>query len=139
MPSSPAARSSSRTSAAKRSDASISGPGAGHADLLGQPDERRVVGQQLALGVVGAQEALLHLALQPVLGRELEEAVAVEGVAAAGEVEAHVEPVAGRHVAQLLLPRARLLDAHPVLLGQVLGARPRARRRARVELERAPA
>ena len=68
-----------------------------------------MVGQQLAFGVVGAQEALLHLALQPMLSGELEEAVAVEGVAAAREVEAHVEPVGGCHVAQLLLPGARIL------------------------------
>ena len=65
--------------------------------------------------------------------------MAVERVAAAGQIEAHVQPVAGRHVGHLGLPRARLLDAHPVLLGQVLGARALARgRRAGVELEAAP-
>ncbi len=43
-------------------------------------------------------------ALQPVGGGELEQPVAVERVGAAGQVEAHVEPVAGGHVAEVLLP-----------------------------------
>jgi hypothetical protein len=64
---------------------------------------------------------------------------AVEGGAAAGDVEAEGEALVRRHARQPLLGLAGLLDGHAVLLRQALRAIARAlRRRTGVELEAAP-
>ena len=123
MPSCAAARSSSRTSAAKRSPASSS-----RTSSAGSPastPRRSSVGRvadRLALGEVGAHEALLHRVLRAVGGGEVQQAVGVERVAAAGDVEAELEALLGRDVGHPLLHRDRLLAARAVLLGEVRGA-----------------
>src|SRR5690606_40654469 len=60
-----------------------------------EPDEGVVVGDRLALGEVAAEEALLHRLLHAAFGGEVEQAVGVEGVAAAGAVEVGLPAVTG--------------------------------------------
>lgn len=62
----------------------------------------------------------------------------VEGVARAGPVEVDLHAVERRHLLEVVLGTARLVDQHAVLVGDVLGRRALSmRRRARVELEAA--
>ena len=140
MPSAAAVRSSSRTSAAKRSLASVVADLVGvEADVDREPLERGVVAHQLALAQVAAHQALLHRVLAAVQRREVHEPVRVERVAGARGLEVEVEPLARRRGGHLVLHRPRLLDARPVLAREVLGAVALALgRRAGVELEAAP-
>jgi hypothetical protein len=70
---------------------------------------------------------------------EVHEPVRVEGGARAGALELEVEPFGRRRGGHPVLHRPRLLDARPVLAGEVLGAIAHALgRRAGVELEAAP-
>ena len=72
-------------------------------------------------------------------GREVHEPVGVERVAGARDVEAEVEPVAGRGLRHAVLHRDGLLAARAVLLGQVGRAVDAALARGLgVELEAAP-
>ena len=67
-------------------------------------DERVVIGHQLALGEVGEHQALLHRVLEAVLGGEVDDAVAVEGRAAALDVQVEVEALAGGGVGHRAAP-----------------------------------
>ena len=70
---------------------------------------------------------------------EVHDAVRVERVAAAREVEAEVQALGGGDVGHALLHRKRLVAAHAVLLGEMRRAVVLALARSgRVELERAP-
>ena len=98
-----------------------------------------LVAERLALGEVRAHEALLHRVLAAVRGRQVDQAVGVEAVAAARAVEVVLEPLARRQLGHLRVGLLGLLDAHAVLGREVLGRGVRALgRRARVELEAAP-
>ena len=84
-----------------------------------------MVGAGRALGEGRAVEPLLERVLQAVLAREVQQAVGVEGVAGAGEVEAEVQPLlrgGGRHAVEHLLG---LLERAAVLDRQALGVRAR--------------
>ncbi len=108
-------------------------------DLGGQADERVVVGHELALGEVGAEQALFHRVLEPVLAGEMDDAMGIKGGAAAGHVEAEVKALAGRRVGHLTLHLAGVLDGHAVLLRESLGTIALALRRGGgVELEAPP-
>jgi len=109
------------------------------ADLDRQPDERVAIGHQLAFGEVGVEQPLLHRVLEPVLGGEVDDAVAVEGRTAALDVEPEVEPLAGSRVGHRALHLLGSLDRDAVLLGQAARAVALALARRRgVELEAPP-
>ena len=108
----------------------------GQADLEREARERLGVADALALGVVGAHQALLHRVLHAVGLGQLHEPVGVEGVAAAREVGAHVQAVGGRDLGELALAGERLVAAHAVLLREVRGAVDRALRPARADRAR---
>ena len=73
------------------------------------------------------------------LACQVHEAMSCEGVAAARDIEAEVEPLAGGHVRHVLLHLSCALGRDPVLLGQPLGAVAGLLHGcARVELEAAP-
>ena len=95
-----------------------------------------LVGDRETFGEGGAQQALLHLRLQPVIFGQVEQPVGVEGVAAADEVEPELQAVSGRALGHLLAGLFGLGDRHAVLAGQMLGMGSSALRgRVRVELE----
>ncbi len=90
------------------------------AGVGGQPHQDVVGCGGLALGEGRAHQALLERVLHPALRGQVQQAVRVEGAAAAHEVEAEVEAVlrgCGRHRVEHLL---RLLQGAAVLGGEVL-------------------
>ncbi len=109
------------------------------AGLGGQPRENLVAADQLTLGQVRAHQPLLERILKTACRGEVEQAVRVECVAPAKEVEAEVEAVAGCGLGHRALHLQRLLAAGAVLLGEMgRGVLWALARRARIELEAAP-
>ena len=111
----------------------------GQAHLGGQPRQRRVVGEQLALAEVGGEQALGQRAVEVVRARELQQAVRVERAAAACDGEVEAQPLRRRGLGHAIVHGLRLLERDAVLARQVRVAIAGALgRRIRDELERAP-
>src|SRR3954470_9757960 len=116
------------------------------ADLLGREPrlhgealQRVAVADRLALAEVRAHEPLHGRVAEPVLRSEVDEAVRVEGVAAARLGEVVGEAVLGGEGGDLGLPARGLLHRHAVLLGEPLGRLALGDgRRLGVELEAVP-
>ncbi len=98
-----------------------------------------MVADELSLGEICTQQTLLHRVLEIVLSRQMDDPVAIEGRAAAGDVEPEVQALGGGNIGQLPLGGARLLERHSVLLSQPCGSVALALMRSgRVQLEAAP-
>jgi hypothetical protein len=121
MPSAAAVRSSSRTSAAKRSVASVSRTLLGvQPDVSGQALERGVVAHQLALGPRIRRSFIASRRRAPPRGAR---AAARRMVLRARAVSKwNSSPSAAAHVGHLRVHRLRMLDARAILRGEVLGA-----------------
>ena len=127
-------RRSGRRRAASRTSSSGSPTSTARRSSVGR------VADRLALGEVGAHQALLHRVLRAVRRGEVHEPVGVERVAAAGDVEAERRgPSSAATSVMRCCIATRLLAARAVLLGEVRGAVDLAlARRGRVELEAPP-